>query len=235
MAFQESHQPKIPVHVGIILDGNRRWAKAHGLSTLAGHRRGYDNVKKIAAAAFKQGVKILTVYAFSTENWRREKAEVDYLLGLFRMFVGIEIKDLTEQGVRINFFGRRADFAKSLQSGMRRVEAETRDNQAGTLNICLSYGGRDEIVRSIKKVIRAGKRNGQISEELISANLDSAGQPDPDLIIRTSGEERLSGFLTWQSVYSELYFTRKHWPDFNSRDLDKALKEYSRRKRRYGK
>ena len=235
MSTPGANKPALPIHVGIILDGNRRWAKAHNLPTLEGHRRGYDNVKKIAEAAFKSGVRVLTVYAFSTENWRREKAEVEYLLKLFRLFVGKEINTLTKKGVRINFFGRRGDFDKQLQAGMERVEKETKNNKKGVLNICLSYGGRDEIIRALKKIMKKGTPLERISEDLISAHLDSASWPDPDLIIRTSGEERLSRFLTWQSVYSELYFAKKHWPDFNSRDLDKAIKEYSKRKRRYGK
>jgi len=224
-----------PRHVGIILDGNRRWAKAHGLPTLEGHRRGYNNLKKIATAAFNNGVEILTVFAFSTENWHREKKEVDYLMSLFRVMINKEIKSLIKEGIRVNFFGRRSDFDASLQAGMTELEKQTRDNQQGVLNICLSYGGRDEIVRAIKKIINKKISAKKVSEELISANLDSAAWPDPDLIIRTSGEERLSGFLTWQSVYSELLFVKKYWPDFSEDDLQKALQEYGRRKRRYGK
>jgi len=225
----------IPRHVAIILDGNRRFARAHGLPTLEGHRRGYNNVKNIALSAFKSGVEVLTVYAFSTENWRREKKEVEYLLKLFRLLVGSEINSLAKKGVRINFWGRRQDFDRELQAGMKRVEAATKNNCRGILNICLSYGGRDEIVRAVRKIIRQGILADKISEEMIASNLDSAGLPDPDLIIRTSGEERLSGFLTWQSVYSELYFTKKHWPAFSGDDLAAALRAYSKRKRRYGR
>jgi len=224
----------IPRHVGLILDGNRRWAKAHGLPSLEGHRRGYDNIKTIADYAFKRGVRILTIYAFSTENWQREKREVEYLLKLFRIFVTKELKIFKKREVKINFFGRRPDFDLNLQAGMKRAEQETKKNTRGILNICLSYGGRDEIVRAVKKIISKKVAAAKISEELIAANLDSAGLPDPDLIIRTSGEERLSGFLTWQSVYSELYFTKVYWPDFKAQDFEIALKEYNRRSRRYG-
>lgn len=229
-----SQKPIIPRHIAIILDGNRRWARANNLPTLEGHHRGYNNVKKIALSAFKSGVEILTVYAFSTENWRRDQKEVAYLLKLFKLLVDREASSLMKKGIRINFWGRREDFDHALRAGMKRVEAATKNNQAGILNICLSYGGRDEIVRALRKIVRAGTPANNISEELVSINLDSAGLPDPDLIIRTSGEERLSGFLTWQAVYSELYFTKKHWPDFDTQDLRLALKAYGRRKRRYG-
>ncbi|MFA5155308.1 MAG: polyprenyl diphosphate synthase [Patescibacteria group bacterium] len=235
MTPNKASQLKTPIHIGIILDGNRRWARAHGLPTLEGHRRGYDKVKEIAVAAFEQGVKVLTVYAFSTENWRRQKSEVAYLLKLFRLFVGTGTADLARQGIRLNFFGRRQDFDRSLQTAMQRVEQATKNNQRGVLNICLSYGGRDEIIRAMRKLAARKISPAKITEELISRNLDSAGWPDPDLIIRTSGEQRLSGFLTWQSVYSELYFVKKHWPDFSGRDLAAAIREYGRRQRRYGK
>lgn len=225
----------VPRHIGIILDGNRRWARARNLPTLEGHRRGYQNIKRIALSAFKSGVEILTVYAFSTENWRREKKEVEYLLKLFRLLVDREADLLMKKGVRINFFGRRQDFDKSLQDGMKQIERRTKGNRKGVLNICLSYGGRDEIVRAVRKLAAKKVAPRDITEDSISANLDSAAWPDPDLIIRTSGEQRLSGFLTWQSVYSELYFTQKHWPEFDSGDLSQALESYGRRGRRYGK
>lgn len=232
MSFLKSDYPR---HIGIILDGNRRWAASRGLSKLAGHRAGYKNIKKIALAAFENNVDILTVFAFSTENWRREQAEVDYLLKLFRLMISKEIKTLARKGVRVNFFGRRSDFDQDLQSDMIEAERQTRDNKRGVLNICLSYGGRDEIVRAVRNIIARRIPPVQLTEDLISANLDSAWCPDPDLIIRTSGEERLSGFLTWQSVYSELLFIKKYWPDFTEEDLLKAINEYRRRQRRYGK
>lgn len=222
-------------HLGIIMDGNRRWARAHNLPTLAGHRRGYQNIKTIANYAFKQGVEILTIYAFSTENWQREKKEVEYLLKLFKILIDKEFRILMKNGVKVNFFGRRADFDRELQSGMKRVELETRNNTRGILNICLSYGGRDEIVRAVKKIIDQKIALSEISENLIAANLDSAGLPDPDLIIRTSGEQRLSGFLTWQSAYSEFLFVKHHWPDFSKKDFDRALADFNSRQRRFGK
>lgn len=224
----------IPLHVGIILDGNRRYAQAHDLPRFEGHRRGLINLKTIAKAAFSSGVKVLTVYAFSTENWNREKVEIDYLFKLFKIFVNREVKTLIAQGVKINFWGRLTDYNAEIQADIKRVEAQTRQGLNGILNICLSYGGRDELVRAFKKIVSQKISATEISESLIEKNLDSAGLPDTDLIIRTSGEQRLSGFLTWQSVYSELYFTKKYWPEFSSADLAEALKEYSRRQRRYG-
>ncbi|MFA6995073.1 MAG: polyprenyl diphosphate synthase [Patescibacteria group bacterium] len=224
----------IPLHVGIILDGNRRYAKANGLPRFEGHRRGLMNVKTIVKAAFSQGIKILTVYAFSTENWNREKVEIDYLMKLFKIFVNREVKTLVAQGVKINFFGRLTDYNAEIQADIKKIEAQTRRGLKGILNICLSYGGRDELVRAVKKIVNQEISVSEISESLIEKNLDSAGLPDPDLIIRTSGEQRLSGFLTWQSVYSELYFTKKYWPEFSKLDLIEAINEYSRRQRRYG-
>jgi undecaprenyl diphosphate synthase len=227
-------QLNLPAHVGIILDGNRRWAKRQGLPSFEGHRRGLNNVKTIADAAFSQGIRILTVFAFSTENWHRDQQEVNYLLRLFRGFITTELQTMVKRGIKVNFFGRLTDFSPALQADINRVQTQTKLGQRGILNICLSYGGRDEIIRAIKKIIKKKIKAGQISEAVLAANLDSAGLPDPDLIIRTSGEERLSGFLTWQSVYSELYFTKKYWPEFSARDLLQALRAYARRQRRFG-
>ena len=225
---------KQPVHIGIILDGNRRWAKSRRLPTFEGHRRGLDNVRKIAKEVFARGIKIMTVFAFSTENWHRDPAEVSYLLGLFKRFIDRETKALLKNGIKLKFFGRRNDFDKETRLAMKRAEQATRLGKKGQLNVCLSYGGRDEIVRAVRKIAASGKRAGEINEDLISARLDSAGLPDPDLIIRTSGEQRLSGFLTWQAVYSEIYFTHKHWPAFKTADLKAALDDYARRQRRFG-
>jgi undecaprenyl diphosphate synthase len=224
----------IPKHIGIILDGNRRWARTKGLPTFEGHRQGFENLKKIAKHAFDRDIEIVTVYAFSTENWNRDKKEVKYLMDLFRLLVTKETNILHKQGIKINFFGRQEDFEKDLQDSMVKALEKTKDNKKGILNICLSYGGRDELVRAFKKIIQTGVKADAINEELISQNIDSAGLPDPDLIIRTSGEHRLSGFLTWQSVYSEFYFPKVDWPDFDEAELDKAIDEYNNRQRRFG-
>lgn len=225
---------KLPLHLGIILDGNRRWAKESGLNSLMGHRRGLNNLEKISQAAFKKGIKVVTVFAFSIENWKREEKEVSYLIKLFKTFVKKETNKLQSQGIKIKFFGRLSDFDKELRDDMKRVEKESQNNKLRQLNICLSYSGRDEVVRAVNKIIK--KQPGQeISEQLINDNLDSRGISDPDLIIRTSGEQRLSGFLTWQSSYSEFYFSQKYWPDFAVKDLEIALADYAQRKRRFGK
>ena len=225
---------QIPKHIGIILDGNRRFARARGLPTFEGHRQGFTNLKKIARHAFKSGVEVLTVYAFSIENWKRDKEEVAYLMDLFKIFVNKEVDILSKEGVKVNFFGRREDFDEDLQKSMLRALEKTKNGNKGILNVCLSYGGRDEIVRAFKKILAQGVKVNEIDEDLINKNIDSAGLLDPDLIIRTSGEQRLSGFLTWQSVYSEFYFPKKDWPDFTPHDLDLALEEYSKRQRRFG-
>ncbi len=224
----------IPVHVGIILDGNRRWAREQGRPSLMGHRAGLDNIKTIARAAFEKGVQIMTVFAFSTENWHRDQKEVAYLMKLFSSLIKSQTAELARHGIRVKFFGRLADFNQEMRTEMKKTERLTKGGGVGQLNICLSYGGRDEIVRALRKMVRSGVKARDISEETISANLDTAGLADPDLIIRTSGEKRLSGFLAWQSVYSELYFTPKYWPSFTPRDLGVALKHYAKRRRRFG-
>lgn len=224
----------IPKHIAIILDGNRRWAKANNLPAFEGHRHGFENLKKISTYIFDKGVDILTVYAFSTENWNRSQQEVAYLMDLFRLLVNKEIKNLIKQGTRVNFFGRLTDFDDALQKSMADVMKKTQNGRKGILNICLSYGGRDELVRAFRKISSQDIKPERITEELISQNIDSAGLADPDMIIRTSGEQRLSGFLTWQSVYSELYFTKKTWPEFDELELDKAIAEYNNRQRRFG-
>lgn len=232
-------QVKIPEHIGLILDGNRRWAKKAKLSSLEGHRQGLDNLKAISEYAFKKGIKIMTVFAFSTENWHRDKTEVTYLLKLLKIFIKKEVKSLIKKGVRIKFLGRLNDFDKSLFLEMKKTEEITKNGTAGQLNVCLSYGGRDEIIRALKKIVALYTSQDklkipEINEDMVNKYLDTAALPDPDLIIRTSGEQRLSGFLTWQSVYSELYFTNKCWPAFTTKDFDLALDEYSHRQRRFG-
>ena len=224
----------IPKHIAIILDGNRRFAKARNLPAFEGHRQGFENLKKISTYIFDKGVDILTVYAFSTENWNRSKQEIAYLMDLFRLLVNKEIKTLIKQGIKVNFFGRLTDLDKDLQESIAKVGQETNNGQKGILNICFSYGGRDELVRAFRKIASSNISPEKITEELISQNIDSAGLPDPDMIIRTSGEQRLSGFLTWQAVYSELYFTKKTWPEFSEADLDLAISEYNNRQRRFG-
>ena len=221
-----------PACVGIIMDGNRRWAKERGLPTLEGHRVGLlETFRNTVRFVCARGIKHLVVYMFSTENWNREPAEVSYLMELFRESIQKEMKELGKEGVRIRFVGQRERFSQVLQQAMNDAEKETIQNDAITLLCCLSYGGRAEIVAAAN----AAAKNGEITEDTLTQNLWTAQMPEPDIIIRTSGEKRLSGFLTWQSVYSELFFTDTFWPDFTEKEFDTILTEFSQRKRRHGK
>ncbi len=220
-----------PVCVGIILDGNRRWAKEHGLPTLEGHRAGSEKLKEVIHFVRESGISHLVVYAFSTENWNRQKEEVSYLMDLFRKAVQKEMKELGKEGVRIRFVGQRERFSADLQRAMNVTEEETRKNDTFTLWVCLSYGGRAEIVAAAK----AAAKGGEVTEETLMQNLWTAEMPDPNIIIRTSGEKRLSGFLPWQSIYSELFFTDTKWPAFTKEEFDSILAEFAQRERRRGK
>lgn len=217
------------------MDGNRRWARAKGLPTLEGHRRGYDKVKKVGRWCKDRGVKILTVWAFSTENWKRSEEEVNYLMNLlkFAMSKG-EIDQLHKDGIKVQVIGQKERLSEGLQKLIIEAEERTKDNKEGVLNLAISYGGRADILQAIKNIINKNISADQVAEETVGQNLWTAGMPDPDLIIRTSGELRTSGFLTWQSAYSELHFCNNHWPDFSEKDLDEALADYARRQRRFG-
>ncbi|KPJ54631.1 hypothetical protein AMJ47_04005 [Parcubacteria bacterium DG_72] len=224
---------KIPKHLAIIIDGNRRWAREKGLPSFQGHKKGFDKVDKIGEYCLEKGVKILTLYCFSTENWNRSKAEVNFLMRLLaKAFNKENIKRFNNREVRMQVIGQKQRLPKSLQEKIKKAEKETKNNKKGILNLAISYGGRPEIVQAVKNII---KKDLPITEKSINNNLWTKGLPGPDLIIRTSGEQRLSNFLTWQSVYSELYFPKKYWPDFTKKDIDKAFKEYSLRCRRFGK
>ncbi len=222
-------------HLGIIMDGNRRWAKNRGLPTLEGHRRGYNKMKKVTQWCIDRGIKILTVYAFSTENWQRTKKEVGFLMNLLRRALSKDIKEIDKQGVKIRIIGQKERLASDIQKMIIEAEERTKNNNRLLFNIAISYGGRPEILQAVKKIIKQKISAEKITEELISKNLWTEGIPDPDLIVRTSGEYRLSNFLTWQSAYSELLFIKKHWPAFSEVDLDNIIKEYSYRQRRFGK
>jgi len=225
---------KAPYHLGIIMDGNRRWAKKHGQGLLKGHSEGVDKVKKIGRLCRKLGVKILTLYTFSTENWKRPKREVNYLVNLVKESLNDEnVKELNDEGIKVVVIGQKNRFSDDVREVLDKAENITKGNQKGILNIALSYGGREEIVEAVKRIIKKRIAPEKVTEDTISDNLWI--QKDPDLIIRTSGEKRLSNFLTWQSAYSELYFTDKYWPDFEEEDLKNAFLEYTRRRRRFGK
>lgn len=221
-----------PLCVGIIMDGNRRWAKARGLSKFEGHRAGSKKLKDTIRLMRSHGVRHLAVYAFSTENWNREPAEVSYLMDLFSELIQKEMRELGKEGVRIRFAGQRERFSASLQQAMDDIEKETLQNDAITLWVCLSYGGRAEIVAAARTLIASGE---EITEESLSRHVWTTEMPDPDIIIRTGGEKRLSNFLPWQSIYSELFFTDTFWPDFSREEFDAILADFSTRERRRGK
>lgn len=221
-------------HLAIILDGNRRWARERGLPTFEGHRVGYERIKDVSRWCLERNIKILTVYAFSTENWNRSKEEVKYLMTLMNKAFSEELDELNKLGFKINIIGSRDRISKTIKKNIEKIENGTKNNKKAILNICFNYGGRLEIVEAVKKIVEEGIEVDKINEELISKYIWFKGQPEPDLIIRTSGEKRLSGFLTWTSVYSELYFPLCYWPDFDEKELDKAIKEFERRNRRFG-
>lgn len=222
---------KIPACIGIIMDGNRRWAKGKGLSPLEGHRHGTERLHEAIYWVRDRGIRHLAVYAFSTENWQRSEVEVSYLLKLFRLKIDELLTKLVGENICIRFVGERGRFDIGMQEAMAHMEEMSAKNEALTLWVCLSYSGRSEIVAAAK----AAAAEGSITEETLAAHLWTLGMPDPDIIIRTGGEKRFSGFLTWQSVYSELFFIDEYWPDFSEAILDSILNEYKNRERRMGK
>ena len=225
----------IPVHVGIIMDGNGRWARARGMPRAAGHRAGTKNIRRVLIEAVEIGIKALTVYAFSTENWARPKDEVNHLMRLISQGIQDELDELDARGVRILHSGRLAGVSPSLQEEIRGAVARTKDNDVITLNVAFNYGGRAEIVDAIKAIMRAGVSPEDVTEELVSQHLYTPDLPDPDLIIRTGGEFRLSNFLIWQAAYAEFYSTPTYWPDFDEAELRKAVAVFQHRDRRFGK
>jgi undecaprenyl diphosphate synthase len=224
----------VPVHLGLILDGNRRWAKAQGIPAFEGHRKGYENLKTIGKAAIKRGVKYVSAYVFSTENWKRSAEEVDYLMKLLIWVAKNEVKELNRENIRVVFIGSRERLSKDVLKAMDYAEAQTKANTAGTLALCLNYGGQEEIKSAVNKVLAANPGLQEITEEQIAQNLYAPGVPPVDLLIRTSGEQRISNFMLWRANYSELLFVKQHWPAFTVEDLDAALAEYAQRNRRFG-
>ncbi len=225
---------KIPTHIGIIMDGNGRWALARGLPRLAGHRAGTENLRRIIEACIEFGIKYLTIYAFSTENWGRPTEEVQGLMRIFENVIDNELQELHDQGVRLRHLGRLDGVRPSFRKKVLKAMEFTQDNDRLILNIAFNYGGRDEIVCAIKSMIRDGIEAEQVTDNLVSQYLFTAGVPDPDMIIRTSGELRGSNFLIWQGAYSEWYFPATFWPDFDRQELLKAIEEFGQRERRYG-
>lgn len=224
----------IPTHVGLILDGNRRWARQHGLPTLEGHQKGFDNFKDIAFSAFDRGIKVLSAFIFSTENWKRTEEEVGYLMRLVTKVLVNHLDEFKSRNVKILVLGRRDGLNKSVRQAIEQAESTTADNTAGTLALCFNYGGREELVDMVKNIIAAGTQPNEITVETLKHNLYNSEVPDVDLIIRTSGEHRLSGFMLARSAYSEIYFNDKYWPDFSAADLDAALADFANRERRFG-
>jgi undecaprenyl diphosphate synthase len=228
----------IPKHIAIIMDGNGRWAKARNLPRVMGHRQGVEAVKKIVKACIKTGVKYLTLYAFSTENWSRPDSEVKALFQLLEDFIDRELELLHNNKVRFHIIGERRRIQKDLLAKLESTEKDTRDYDNLTLNIALSYGGRQEILNAVRLLADDIKKEkispSDINEDLFSSKLYTRGQPDPDLVIRTSGEMRVSNFLLWQISYAEFYVTETLWPDFDENELNKAIEEYNKRDRRFG-
>jgi len=216
------------------MDGNGRWAQARGLPRLAGHRAGTENLRRIIEACVEFGIKYLTIYAFSTENWARPQDEVQGLMKIFEDVIDRELQELHEQGVQLRHIGRLDRLSPSFREKILHAMVLTRHNDVLILNIAFNYGGRDEIVCAVTRMIQDGVKAEDVSEELVTRYLFTAGVPDPDLIIRTSGEMRGSNFLIWQGAYSEWYFPSTYWPDFDKDELRHALEEYNRRDRRYG-
>jgi len=229
---------KVPTHVAIILDGNGRWAKAKGLPRKAGHVQGAKNVEIICEEAYKMGIQYLTVYAFSTENWNRPQDEVDALMQLLRNYMKTCLKTAEKNKMCVRVIGDKTRLDDDIRARIAELEEATKDNTGLHFQIALNYGSRDEITRAVKSLadkVAAGELKAEnITEESIAGELDTAGIPDPDLMIRTSGEQRISNYLLWQLAYAEFYFTEVPWPDFTKKELEKAIEAYNKRDRRYG-
>jgi undecaprenyl diphosphate synthase len=224
-----------PRHVAIIMDGNGRWAKQRGLPRAAGHHQGTENLRELLKSSVEFGVKILTIYAFSTENWNRPRREVQLLMRILERVIEGELRELNESGVQIRHIGELDGISPRIAKKVLQACEMTKNNNRLILNVAFNYGGRDEIVHAVQKIMREGIPADQVTEDLISSYLYTGGLPDPDFIIRTSGEYRLSNFLIWQSAYAEHYYTDVYWPDFNKEQYRQALLEYGRRTRRFGK
>ncbi|HEY9074970.1 MAG TPA: isoprenyl transferase [Anaerolineaceae bacterium] len=231
----KAETPRVPVHVGIIMDGNGRWAKKRGLPRVAGHRAGTENLRRVIRAAVEFGIQYLTIYAFSTENWARPKAEVDGLISILEDVIDRELDELHREGVQLRHIGVLDPLKPNLRAKVEQAVELTKNNNRLVLVLAWNYGGRDEIVYAIRAMMREGLRPEEVTPEAVSQHLFTAGIPDPDLIIRTSGEFRTSNFLVWQGAYAELYVTPTYWPDFDREELAKAIAIYGQRDRRFGK
>jgi undecaprenyl diphosphate synthase len=226
--------PAIPEHVGIIMDGNGRWARRRNRPHSFGHRQGVKTIRRVLNGCEELGIRCLSVYAFSTENWARPRSEVRALMRLFHESMRRELDELDERGIRILFSGRLDDFSPRMREKIAEAVARTALNARGVLNVCLNYGGRAEIVDAVRALVSDGVSAGEVSEDALRTRLYHPDLPDPDLIIRTAGEKRMSNFLLWQSAYSELFVTETLWPDFDVQDLQEAIADYQGRIRRFG-
>jgi undecaprenyl diphosphate synthase len=225
---------QLPRHVAIIMDGNGRWAISRGLPRLAGHRAGTENLRRVIRASVEFGIKYLTIYAFSTENWGRPPEEVDGLMHILEDVIDRELGELNKEGVQLRHIGRLERLSSVLQEKVLAAVELTKNNQRLILNVAFNYGGRDEIVQAVQRMMKDGVGPEEVTDELVSQYLYTAGVPDPDLIIRTSGELRVSNFLIWQGAYAELYSTPAYWPDFDKQEYRRALETFALRERRYG-
>jgi len=223
-------------HLAVICDGNRRWAKAHNLPPYEGHRYAVQEVfEPLIDQAMAKGIKYLTFWIFSTENWQRDKLEVEMLMNLFRHFFDHQLSRLHEKDIRVQVIGNKKMFSKDIQERIAKGEKLTKDNKGIVVTLAMSYGGHDELVRAVQKIVAQNVAAQDVTEELIEQNLDTAMMPSPDFIVRTSGEQRLSGFMSWQSEYSEFYFPQWHFPEFSPDKLDEVIEEFQKRQRRFGK
>ena len=222
-------------HIAIIMDGNRRWAREHNLPTPAGHKKGVDSLREITRACDDLGIKYLTVYAFSTENWNRKQEEVDFLMDLVAVTLKTELDEMHKEGVKISFIGDMSGLSEKLQKVINNSVEKTKFNKGVNLQIALNYGSRDEITYAVKQIINLGYSAEEVTPQIISENLYTSDIPDPDLLIRTGGEKRISNYLLWQIAYSEVIVVDEYWPEFNRNSLIKCIEEYSKRQRRYGK
>ena len=223
-----------PRHIALILDGNRRWAKKRGLKSVEGHQRGAEVLKKIALDMFDRGIPYVSAYIFSTENWQRTKSEVNYLMGLVIKATEKYLDEFVAKDIQIKIIGSKDNLPKNVLESTEKVEAKTSANKRGTLALCFNYGGKDEIVNAVRSIVQDKVEQSLIDEQLVDNYLSSGELPPVDLLIRTSGEQRLSGFLLWKTAYAELFFTKTLWPDFDSKDVEEALEFYYGRDRRYG-
>lgn len=225
---------KVPNHIGYIVDGNRRWAKKHGLPAYEGHLAGYNVVQDIAKATLDAGVKYMSAYIFSTENWKRSKDEVDKLMGLVLKMLTADLPIFEKYDIKLKVLGSREGVSDRIQKAIKDAESKTANNKTGTLALCFNYGGQTEIVDAFKRIIKSGVSADEVTTELIEKNLYEPEIPPVDLIVRTSGEQRISNFMLWRAAYSEMMFIDKYWPDMTKQDVEDIMKEYNKRFRRFG-